>query len=147
MMYSTSKVSDLTQIEEIVRKTFTGDTSLFETYHFINNNEEAAIADTLANITSIMNEADAEFYQFECDGKVIGYINTIQRQNLLYSFGVNKSYRNDDVKRCFVETIDSMFDKDYMVYLYSKNTRAINFMCNNGFEEQEVRLLTKKKKK
>ena len=52
---------------------------------------------------------------------------------LLYSFGINIEFRTGEILRKWMEEVDVLLGKNYIVSLFLKNTRAIKFFTKNGF--------------
>ncbi len=139
------KITHTEEIKKAIQETWEGDDTFFEKYA-VNATEELSIKDTTEKVLACIEEYGGEFYVLSEAGKNIGYINIAPKLNMLFSFGLKRDYRTEENKRKFLLIIDSLFPEGQIaVSLYKKNTRAINFFLNNGYEEQECITLIKNK--
>jgi formylmethanofuran dehydrogenase subunit B len=119
--------------EQIVRDTFEDDYKLFEWYHYITGDKDKALNDTIQKIVNFKTEAPNSEYKFfavKQEDIVIGYF-SIANNKILHSFGLHINSRTKQNLNDFVRLIKEQNIE--LCMLYSKNTRAINFLIKNGF--------------
>jgi hypothetical protein len=119
--------------EQIVRNSFEDDYELFEFYHYITGDKDKALNDTIEKIVNFKNElpnANYEFFAVKQEDDTIGYF-SIANKKILHSFGLNIHSRTKQNLNDFIAMIKEQ--KVELCMLYSKNTRAINFLIKNGF--------------
>ena len=121
-----------------ISKAFQGDEKLRTTYHikFFNHINDSAI-DSYNRILELehTSELPINYYGIESDGEKIGFIVVIGIANVLYSFGINIQHRSDINKVNFINFVNNLTKGNTTVYLYEKNTRAIEFLKRNNFTE------------
>lgn len=144
-MIISRKINDKDEIENIVRTTFTGDDILFEKYHLINNDERAAIHNTVSKITESMRHTNKYVFYVLMDSETneqIGYFSGVRygsvindsSASLLHSFGLHVSKRSkENIKRLFELSITELGGATTICALYQKNTRAIKSLMLAGF--------------
>ena len=143
-MTNTRQINDKEEIKAVIRETFVEDKELFDKFHFINGNVELAIEDTFKKIAEMVDTQGAEFYKLSDGGETIGYINVAPKIRVLHSFGLKKDCRDEKRKKEMIELIDSFFpDGIVFCILFSKNSRGIKFLKNNGFMQEETVTLIK----
>lgn len=137
--------SDLTQLQEIGRKTFAETFSENNTSENMQKYLEEGFSTT--KLTEELNDKNAAFYFAELDGKIIGYlkINTGQSQTELKDekaleierIYVLKEFHGKKVGQLlFEKAIQIAKDKnmDYVwLGVWEENPRAIRFYEKNGF--------------
>ena len=121
-----------------ISKAFQGDEKLRTTYHikFFNHINDSAI-DSYNRILELehTSELPINYYGIEDNGEKVGFIVVIMLANVLYSFGLNINHRNDINKAEFINFVEKITKGNTTVYLYEKNTRAIEFLKRNNFQE------------
>lgn len=124
------------ELKEYVYLAFDNDNELSEKYHKI---EGASITDcvdeTYRTIIDTSSMIDLEHYIVLEGENKIGY--TCLSKNLLYSFGINVLYRTKYNLIQWIDLVKEKLNYDFICLLWSKNTRAINFMLNNGLVVKE----------
>ena len=75
---------------------------------------------------------EMEYYIIYYNKKIIGYFACLQ--NMLISFGLNTKYRTKKILSDFFTAIINKAGKEICCYLYSINTRAINWLKKNGMQ-------------
>jgi hypothetical protein len=118
---------------QIVRNTFEDDYELFDFYHYITGDKIKALNDTIHKIVNFKNEvpnANYEFFAVKKEDDVIGYF-SIANNKILHSFGLHINSRTKQNLNDFIRLIKEQ--KVELCMLFSKNTRAINFLIKNGF--------------
>lgn len=135
-MIELKKISKF-ELPELIMAAYKGDESLLNQYHVEIFTLEQAVESTLWMIeTTEENEGkNMEHYSVSCDGEPIGYVSIFP--NMLYSWGLNKEYRSEDIKQDFWESICDILEGKFIVMLYPNNTRAINFCKRQGMIEVE----------
>ena len=72
------------------------------------------------------------------DNEIVGYV--FYQNNLLVSFGVNKKHRTADKLSRIFEIIKSKFNGDFESYMWTRNSRAINWLKKCGMQEVESKI-------
>jgi hypothetical protein len=98
MQMRAEKVTDSTEIKEVIRQTFTGDDELFEKYALINGDEDAAINDNCYKVLSLIDNNEADFYKLIKSNQLVGYISVAPKLSTVHSFGLNIKHRNEQNK-------------------------------------------------
>ncbi len=141
-----TQVTNKEEIARIIRETWNSDEVFFEKYA-VNETKEKSINDTTEKVLSFIESYNAEFYLLMDGLELAGYVNVSPNMNMLFSFGLKKEYRTKENKEAFLSIIDILLPNGQIVVsLYKKNTRAVNFFLNNGYEEQECITLVKSRK-
>lgn len=110
---------------EIIKDAFEGDDSI---YTFFDPNVQVNSLEELAgNILSKIDEHD-ELFECEFVQTASGYVFYLKDPRLLISFGCRKSARSGDFFSEITEVVGSCF----ACALWSRNTRAINWLRKNG---------------
>ena len=139
-------ITDKERIKTIIRETFEGDNDLFNKFHFINDDTEAALLDTFFKIEELIDGHNSRFYALTNDNtdEIIGYINIAPEINVFNSFGLKKTHRSEKTKKEMMNVVESFFKNGIIICgLYNKNTRAIDFLKKNGYQQQEHITLVK----
>lgn len=135
-MVTITKVGKDTLIPYI-HASFHGDELLCSIYHINPGNTDQCAIHTYNRILQLHEEKVAsdmeEFGISEGDTK-IGYIVLSRNLNLLYSFGINKHFRNEEIKKIFLNFVRSYIGGPVQVFIYQKNIPAVRFLCNNGWK-------------
>ena len=93
--------------------------------HCVNHNYET-VKDAERN--------NGEFYKVMYGEQEIGFVVAIREPNLIPSFGININHRCRETLLGFLQALKDLFDGDtYMVCVWEKNERAINFFRRNNF--------------
>jgi len=122
---------DISELEKYVRIAFHGDDKLWEVYHNQDNNFEDTVVNNVKNINQISAEKKTQCYSVWLDNIAIGF-SVIVEGFALYSFGINKTYRQQKgVVLSWFELIKDLM-RDFIVLLCTENLRAIRFFQRNG---------------
>src|SRR6516165_2661666 len=132
--------TDFEYLSAYVQWAFEGDNELLEHYHISPGPLEHCVGHTMKfiedNLAYYGN--DIKFFAVAKDNVTIGYTVVIKNQkvpNELYSFGINKNYRDKETLMEWLEVIEEELKSPYYMILWAKNTRAIEFFKRNGFDE------------
>lgn len=133
-------------LQEFVSVAFEEDSDLLTEYSDYSTMEEL-IQTNVANTVELAKTKEVKCYGMFLEQTPIGF--TVISEKMLYSFGINKYCRQIEIKTSWLNWLNRVFDNNFVVCLYRKNTRAINFFLKNGFEEfneddKVVYLLTNK---
>lgn len=79
-----------------------------------------------------------KFYDLVVDNELVGY--GFNCMNLLVSFGVNKKYRTPEKLTKVFDIIKNSFDGDFESYMWTRNSRAINWLKKCGMKEIESKI-------
>ena len=89
-----TRIEDKVKIRQIIFETFNGDQDLFDKFHFINNDIDAAIENTFFKIQELIDNYGSEFYAMYIGSDLVGYINVAPEINTFHSFGLKKKIQN-----------------------------------------------------
>lgn len=140
------------EVKQYVTLAFEGDRDLLETYHISPGDLDHCVSHTCGFI-----EENKDFFgdrieickvELRDNEKVedIGFTAIIlhnDKPNELYSFGIAKQFRKQEILTLWLKEIESILLLPYFIVLWSKNTRAIEFFKRNEFEVEEKDELTK----
>jgi hypothetical protein len=117
--------------KELLTELFSTDKDLLSIYHIeAPNSAEVCAERTLKDIEG------SDIFLFKNEDKVIGYYGIKGSQ--LAGFFITPENRNKQVMSKFWTEIENKFTKDFYCGLYTKNTRAINFIRKQSTEEFPV---------
>jgi len=119
-------------LQEFVSVAFEEDSDLLTEYSDYSTMEEL-IQTNVANTVELAKTKEVKCYGMFLEQTPIGF--TVLSEKMLYSFGINIYCRQKDIKTGWLNWLNSVFDNNFVVCLYRKNTRAINYFLKNGFEE------------
>lgn len=121
------------QLLPLILLAFKSDDNLVN-YHISPGTPEHMAEHTYGHIMD-GNHEPLYIYAIEVDGRAVGFtVLTNVPYEYMLSFGINKLYRNDVVKKRWLELVKELFrGEKFAVPLYTKNTRAIKFFQDNGF--------------
>lgn len=122
----------LTDLKEFVSIAFKEDTELLNRYSSYSTMEELILTN-VENTKELAKNKDVKCYGMFLEGTPIGF--TVICEKLLYSFGINVYCRQSEIKKVWINWIKRVFENEFVVSLYKKNTRAINYFIKNGCEE------------
>jgi hypothetical protein len=83
-------------------------------------------------------EGNCKFYDLIVDNELVGY--GFNHKNLLVSFGVNKKYRTPEKLSKVFDIIKNSFKGDFESYMWTRNSRAINWLKKCGMKEIESKI-------
>lgn len=129
-----TKIIDEKEIESIITETYEGDEMLFQKYHYINSGAKDSIADTVSKIKNAVYLFFCDFYRIDDNsGCAVGYLVVMKDAKTLFSFGLNINKRTKENKELMLQHAGELLGSEYFMYLYNKNTRAIQYLLKNGF--------------
>lgn len=112
---------------------FSTDEELLSMYHILAPNTAEICAErTLKDLKG------SYVYSFEQDNEIIGYYGIDGKS--LTGFFIKPENRNKETITKFWNEIESNFTNDYYCGLYTKNTRAIEFIRKKSTEEYPVQI-------
>ena len=118
-------------LHEFVSVAFKEDTELMKYCHC--STMEELILTNVENTRELAKTKDVKCYGMFLEQTPIGF--TVISEKLLYSFGINLYCRQKEVKAIWLNWLKRVFDNNFVIPLYRKNTRAINYFLKNGFEK------------
>jgi len=128
---------EISEIGKYVEIAFEGDNELVEKFHYSDKTLEETITGNVANIQNLNSLYPLTCYCVKLfDSIEIGFV--VLRENLLYSFGINKKYRTKEILKEWWEIIKAILEYQFVVCLYPENTRAIDFFVRNGMKIKET---------
>lgn len=124
-----------------INKAFEGDDILCSRYHINPGSFHDCAADTYNRIIETANAfPESQIYgiktQLVGETHKIGFIVLIPSANVLYSFGINKTFRNDAIKSEFINFVNRSLENRTIIYLHQRNERAIRYFERNKFKIQ-----------
>ncbi len=122
-------------LKEAISVAFNGDDELKDYHISPSDNYQDMINHTYDTISTIDKSLGVKYYAIVYEGKTIGFTCTIPAHNWVYSFGIDPKYRNKNVLLDWLKTVERLIGGDVFIYLYSINSRAINFFEKNGYHK------------
>lgn len=119
-------------LHEYVAIAFKEDSELLTEYSHYSTMEELILTN-VENAKELARTKEVKCYGMYLEQTPIGF--TVISEKLLYSFGINLYCRQKEVKAIWLSWLNRVFDNNFVVTLYIKNTRAVNYFLRNGFEE------------
>ena len=115
---------------------FEEDEELLKHYHVVETQVfEDCVNDTYDKIIEATQTLPLEWYIIKTDDhKTIGFCVLSRAYNFLYSFGINKQYRNSNTLSTWFVGITEILQNNFVCGLWAKNKRAIDFLCKNGMK-------------
>lgn len=113
--------------KELLTELFSTDEELLNKWHILApNSAEACAEKTLSDL----NQCNVQVSLIKQDGEIIGFYGIEKNGwiNNLTGFFLKPEYRNKEQITKFWTEVDGNFNKDYFIGVYSKNTRAIEFL-------------------
>lgn len=134
-MITIKKISK-TEIPTLVEMSYVGDDELIEKYHHLclegKPTRELAVIATLHRIHEASKEVKLQYYKVIYQKKPIGYFITFD--NVLYSFCINKKYRNKENLQGWFAQVKKTLGKTFQCVLSTHNTRAIDHLIKQGMK-------------
>jgi len=121
--------------KELLAKLFSTDSDLLSKYHILAPNSAEVCAE---RTFKDLQDSKVVVHLIEQNGEVIGYYG-IEGTAFLTGFFLTPENRTSSMIELFWRRVEKHFDKDYFVGLYTKNTRAIDFMNKKTTEKYETK--------
>lgn len=143
-------------IRPFIEAAFKYDKDLCVKYHAVGGDMDECVTDTYKRILEACNNKVFTCHKmmFGEDNlsNMIGFCVLAKPENslpILYSYGINILYRNEQVKIEWLRWVEKELGSIYCVPINAKNKRAIGFFEKHGFEvkdqpEPQIVLLVKK---
>lgn len=131
-MIEVKKIS-FKNLEPAIRKAYEGDSDLLEKYHIETCQLDEAVQTELSIINRVRCVTKIEVYIVNSGNEIIGYFVTLP--NNLYSFAINKNYRNKEVLTELWDSIKTVLNHSFICMLYPNNLRAIKWLKKCGMTE------------
>lgn len=128
---------------ECIYVAFAGDKKLIEKYHLVGKNLDECVKDTYEKILETSKEIVLEKYAVIDEEVLLGYLVVSITHKFLYSFGLaikKREYFSD----LFFQKISNLLSNDFKCILWTKNSRAIEYLKRNGMRiiEQNEEITT-----
>lgn len=122
------------KLEEVIRIAFEGDEAIYEYYdpNVSVVSLEEIVRDVSRKIKAVQGTDFLQNWGIFEEEKLIGY--SVMGENFLFSFGINIRYRKGDILQEWWKQIKELMKQDFAVLLYSRNSRAIQYLLKNGCE-------------
>lgn len=135
-MITLKKISQA-ELRPLVELSFKDDEDLVCKYHICEQGFEECVEHTLGRINTFKGEEKPSYFKVVFNKIAIGFL--VISYKRLYSFGVSIKYRTKLVLTQWWEAVKKKVGREFICSLYSKNTRAIQFLLRQGMKIGEVR--------
>ena len=105
---------------------------------FENKEKKKLVHNIFKKIEEYNKVGNCKFYDLIVDNELVGY--GFNYKNLLVSFGVNKKYRTPEKLTKVFDIIKNSFDSNFESYMWTRNSRAINWLKKCGMTEIESKI-------
>jgi hypothetical protein len=121
---------------EAIKIAFANDTDIAENCDPSNEDksQDGVAKDVYEKIVEYEELFDGDFIVLNNDGKDVGFVYCLPR--LLVSFGVNKQYRTKEFLPVVFDTIKQNAGEEFESFMWSRNTRAIQWLKKCGMTEE-----------
>jgi hypothetical protein len=121
---------------EAIKIAFANDTDIAENCDPNNEDksQDGVAKDVYEKIVEYEELFDGNFIVLNSDGKDVGFVYCLPR--LLVSFGVNKQYRTKEFLPVVFDTIKQNAGEEFESFMWSRNTRAIQWLKKCGMTEE-----------
>lgn len=97
---------------------------------------ERMVSDTLRKIYDLYErDTTCKFWGVDIEREMVGFIVLNEKMKFLYSFGINKRYRNQQVLEPFFKYISQKLKNDFFTLMNMENVRAIDWLKRCGMVE------------
>lgn len=128
------EIHDQEILKQCILKAFSGDKKLIEKYHIRGDSLNDCVVDTFNKILDESQNTTLDWYGvYDDEEGEIGFVVISKAFDVLYSFGLNINYR-ENYSSLFFDDISKLFDDCFRCGLWSKNTRAIEYLERHGME-------------
>lgn len=125
---------DAELLYEAIYISFCNDEELVNKYHVVNTGFIDCVESTYNMILETSFKYPCEWYVVVEGKKVIGFTVVSKAYNFLYSFAINKDYRNQERNTEWFKHIGTLLGNNFTCGLWALNTRAVNFLLKQGME-------------
>lgn len=136
---------DVNWLKPVITSVLQGDTDLVEKYCAITDKMSNTVQYIYNQVKDALAKNEGACYQViaqdENEINYIGYVVIVQHgvKKILYSYAINKSFRNKDVHIGWLRRVLALLGPGYLVPIWKKNQRALNFfMIKNNFQLFDV---------
>jgi len=130
------KKISVSEIESLVRLSFTGDEDLIFKYHICETGLDDCVSDTVKRIKEMAKLQKLDYYKVVYDKKPIGF--AVMCYKRLYSFGISIYFRKSEVLKDYWQQIKGKLGNEFLCSLNAKNERGIKFLKKNGMKVGEI---------
>lgn len=138
MRVNVKKIKDFPRFKNIIEQCYTSDEDLSEKYHALAPASPQQCIDHTLNYAVESSKASVlTFWELEIDGKFVAYFGQqifAEKNYFLFGFFIIEQYRTPEFKQKFWRVVKSKFPGKVDCMIYSKNTRAIQFLKHSGFK-------------
>lgn len=129
---NTFATKDKGVLRRCIEIAFEDDDKLVSDYHIIGVTYEDCVDDTYARIINESKLSKLDWHIL-CSNEnyIIGFLVLSLEHNILYSFGINIHNRKKYSQELF-EKVCELTENSFSCGLYTKNTRAIEYLLRNG---------------
>lgn len=125
---------ELFQIRRYVTIAFQDDQELIDKFHKINGDLVKCVDSTVGFIQFHSKHYVLRYYAVFFNSIPIGFTVISIVSRLLYSFGLNINYRTKQNVSTWFNMTKQLLPNGMTCILWSKNSRAINFLIRNGLK-------------
>jgi hypothetical protein len=129
-------VKKTTDWQRVIEACFAGDSELIEKYHVCAPCTLKEASNNTFNVLKSGNvHPDFQMYKLMIGSELIGFSGTEMNDTFLTTFCIKKEHRNKAVMEDFWRVLDGYISDPCRTALYTRNSRAIGFIKDNGGEE------------
>lgn len=144
-MQETIRLSEIKidELKKVIASALEGDTELVEKYCGISDKMDVTVDYIYSQIADAVKKMNCRIFAIIKnvgeEAESIGYAITVADKKMLYSYGINKEFRTGKVHEMWLAEILKMLGTGYIVPVWKKNRRALNFfMIKNQFQIFDV---------
>jgi len=100
----------------------------------VDNTPDGISLDVYAKLMDWEDVFCGTFKKAKVNGKEVGFVYYFD--DILVSFGVNKSHRNKEFLASFFADVTEWIGGDFVTFMWERNTRAINWLEKNGMQRE-----------
>lgn len=135
------------ELKPLVELGFGDDPELMETFQQIKTEFGVTVQRNLDNIKNSQSLFEFTYYKVMWDGQPIGFTVIDKEKGLLWSFGINISWRKKEIAMQWFNEVSKYLDHFVICVLWNQNFRAIRFLERNGMKimnrnDETVTLMT-----
>lgn len=127
------------ELSKYIAIAYAGDERMQQEYHTLRGTLEEQVEYTYQQSIDGADKYKRKYFRIELEEDstytAIGYsVLVFDKIKMLYTFGININFRQDNIKTLWLEVVANVFDRDfYIVTLRLINKRAIRFFEKKGF--------------
>jgi len=121
------------ELWEFVELGFGDDEKLMDKYQQYNTPFKETVERNMRNIWDAMSAGfNFKFFKIVMGEVVIGFTVLDQDTDMLFSFGINRKFRNQMITTAWFTQVRKFLTEHFTCVLWNQNVRAIRFLNRNG---------------